>query len=558
MQNSCDLIIKNGNVVIPKVGIINTNIMIENGKIKDLNRSMDNISYTRSIDATGKYILPGLIDPHVHYGVYTSIEKAARTESKSAAIGGVTTMIRMLRLYNDYRSKIKEQIIASEKNHIIDYAIHPSILIDSHLDDIHYLVKKAGVNSFKIYLNLGANLNNIHMDLNPKEENVRSGKVEITDGFLEKTVQTVSSFNGILLVHAEDPQICFTEIKKEIIDNNQINKNVNNQKENLTTKENNNQDNIYVEKNDQLKRKQYKIITESSKKDNNNKLQSGTKNEYINKNNIKNSDKVHENKGTHEVNQISEEINLLKLWSQCRPYISEVKSIKKVGELGRKYNANIYFVHIGSGDAIDAIIHEREKGRCNLYIETCPHYLTHTYDFRDLRGKVVPPLRSKQDVQSIWYALRNGIIDTIGTDHVANKLSIKLNSKDDLLETLSGFPGIATMLPVLLNEGVNKGRINLERIAEVTSYNTARIFSLYPQKGTIQKESDADLVIVDLDLQKKVTPELLQSYSDYTIYDGWNLTGWPITTIMRGNVVMENFIVNESFYGYGKFIPRFK
>ena len=98
----------------------------------------------------------------------------------------------------------------------------------------------------------------------------------------------------------------------------------------------------------------------------------------------------------------------------------------------------------------------------------------------------------------------------------------------------------------------------MERIAEVTSYNTARIFSLYPQKGTIQKESDADLVIVDLDLQKKVTPELLQSYSDYTIYDGWNLTGWPITTIMRGNVVMENFIVNESFYGYGKFIPRFK
>ncbi|HJT84096.1 MAG TPA: amidohydrolase family protein [Nitrososphaeraceae archaeon] len=540
--------------MVPKAGIINTNIMIENGKIKNLTRSIDNISYTRSIDATGKYILPGLIDPHVHYGVYTSIEKAARTESKSAAIGGVTTMIRMLRLYSDYRSKIEEQITASEKNHIIDYTIHPSILIDSHLEDIPYLINKEGINSFKIYLNLGSHLNSIHMDLNPKEENVRSGIVEITDSFLEKTVQTISSFNGILLVHAEDPEICFKEIKKKIIDKNQYNKN-SNQKENLTKE--NNKDNISVEKNHQLKKQHHHLIkTNSSKKDNNN-FQSDTKKEFTSVN-IKNSDEVNENESSHEDNQISKEINLLKLWSQCRPYISEVKSIKRVGELGRKYNANIYFVHIGSSDAIDAIIHERERGRCNLYIETCPHYLTHTYDFHDLRGKVVPPLRSKHDVQSIWYALRNGIINTIGTDHVANKLSIKLTSNDDLLETLSGFPGIATMLPVLLNEGVNKGRITLERLAEVTSYNTARIFGLYPHKGTIQKESDADLVIVDLDLQKKVTPELLQSYSDYTIYDGWNLTGWPVTTIVRGEVVMENFLVNESFYGYGKFIPRFK
>jgi dihydropyrimidinase len=122
---------------------------------------------------------------------------------------------------------------------------------------------------------------------------------------------------------------------------------------------------------------------------------------------------------------------------------------------------------------------------------------------------------------------------------------------------LSGFPGVATMLPVLLNEGVNKGRINLEKLTEITSYNTARIFGLYPKKGTIHKESDADLVIVDLNLQKKVTPELLQSYSDYTIYDGWNLTGWPTTTIVRGNIVMENFLVDESYYGHGKFIQRF-
>ena len=545
MQNSCDLLIKNGSVVIPKVGITNTNIMIENGKIKDLSKSINNISYSKSIDATGKFILPGLIDPHVHYGVYTPIEHAAKTESKSAAIGGVTTMIRMLRLYSNYRNNIKKQIEASEKNHIIDFTIHCSILINQHLDDIPHLVRDIGINSFKVYMNLGSNLNNIHMDLNPMEEEIRSGKVEITDDFLEKIVKITSSFNSILLVHAEDPDICYTEIKKEIIDKDK-------NKNNKLTQENN--ENFIVPAGNQ----QQSIIGESIKKDNDFPSEKKLNNNNNNNNGIRHIKKDVSKREHKKENQILVETNLLKLWSRCRPSHSEVKSIKKMGELGRKYNSNIYFVHIGSSAAIDAIIHEKEQGRCNLYIETCPHYLTHTYEFNDLRGKVVPPLRSKHDVQSVWYALRNGIIDTIGTDHVANKLSFKLNPNSDLLESLSGFPGIATMLPVLLSEGVNKGRINLERVTEVTSYNTSRIFGLYPKKGSIQKESDADLVIVDLNLTKKVTPELLQSYSDYTIYDGWNLSGWPIATIVRGNVVMENFKVDETFYGYGKFLPKFK
>ncbi len=533
MQNSCDLLIKNGNVVIPKVGILNTNIMIENGKIKELSRSLNNISYSKSIDAIGKYILPGLIDPHVHYGVYTPIEEAARTESKSAAIGGVTTMIRMLRLYSDYRSNIKKQIDASLKNHIIDFSIHSSILLNQHLQDISYLIRETGINSFKVYMNLGSKLNQIHMDLNPGEKNIRSGKVEITDGFLNEIVKTTSFFNSMLLVHAEDAEICYNQIKKELIDNKKSNNNV----LLFETKENTRRatGNITLNEKSSIKENIGETTEEEQKKD-------------------RNTDKK---KIKAQKDQKLEE-NLLELWSRCRPIHSEVKSIQKIAELGRKYNSNIYFVHIGSSAAIDAIIQEKVKGQCNLYIETCPHYLTHTYNYNDLKGKVVPPLRSKHDLQSIWYALRNGIIDTIGTDHVANRLSLKLDRNGDLLESLSGFPGIATMLPVLLSEGVNKRRINLQRVTEVTSYNTSRIFGLYPQKGSIQKGSDADLVIVDLDLKKKVTPDLLQSYSDYTIYDGWELCGWPITTILRGKVIMENNFVDENSYGYGKFIQRFK
>jgi dihydropyrimidinase len=246
----------------------------------------------------------------------------------------------------------------------------------------------------------------------------------------------------------------------------------------------------------------------------------------------------------------------LKTWSDCRPSSSsEAESIRKIAIIGRKYSSNLYFVHIGSTAALEAILTEKEKGKSNLYIETCPHYLTHTTEFEKLTGKVVPPIRSKSDVQSMWSALRNGIIDTIGSDHVANRLSMKMGS-GDIWSALAGFPGIGTMLPVLLSNGVNENRINMEQIAETTSYNAARIFGMYPKKGTIRQKSDADLTIVDLELQQKVTPDLLESYSDYTIYDGWTLRGWPILTMVRGEVIMENGRINSESLGHGKFVSR--
>jgi dihydropyrimidinase len=124
----------------------------------------------------------------------------------------------------------------------------------------------------------------------------------------------------------------------------------------------------------------------------------------------------------------------------------------------------------------------------------------------------------------------------------------------DLWKSLAGFPGLATMLPVMLSEGVNKNRITLERVSEVCSYNTARIFGMYPKKGTIKCGSDADLTIVDMEKEQIVTPDLLQSYSDYTIYDGWKLRGWPIMTIVRGKIVMENGDVDPLSIGYGEHV----
>ena len=465
MENSCDILVTNALAVIPKVGIVDCNIAIEEGRIKTLKPSQNTSASTR-INALGKHILPGAIDPHVHYGVYTPIDEAGRTESRSAAVGGVTTMLRMLRLYDSDYSAVERQLQASVNAHYVDYAIHASILRKEQVKDIPYL-KKKGISSLKIYMNLGADLNHIYMDLEPGEHGVKDGEVNMDDFLLSAIVESGSKENMTILVHAEDPKLCAEGIRQG--------------------------------------------------------KEAGTSG--------------------------------LKAWSDCRPAQSEAQSILKVAALGRKFGANLYFVHIGSNVALDAILAERQKGNANYYIETCPQYLTHTFNFPSITGKVVPPIRSKSDLQSMWSALRNGIIDTVGTDHVANRLEIK-KGKGDLWSALAGFPGIATMLPVLLDQGVNANRIGIERVAEVTSYNSARIFGMYPRKGTIQQGSDADLVMVDMNVVQKVTPELLQSHSDYTIYDGWKMKGWPVLTMVRGRTVMEAGQVVQGAEGHGQFVAR--
>lgn len=472
MENDCDLLIYGAlGVVIPKAGVLQRDILIENGKIKDLRKDSTNVNASARVNASGRYIIPGVIDPHSHYGVFTPIEKAARTESKSAAVGGITSVIRMLRLDGSYR-KLGDQFLMSTKNHYIDYSIHASILTEEQAKEIPFLTNDMNISSYKIYMNLGNGYNRILMDLDPGNSELKEREVNMNDSLIDNILKSCSQENSTVIIHAEDPAICADSTSKQ------------------------------------------KLLDVSNKKE-----------------------------------------SYLQKWSDSRPPISESVSVSRIANLGRKYNSRLYFAHVGSTVALDAIIREKERGNLVTYVETCPHYLTHTTDFNSVKGKVVPPLRSKLDLKSMWYGLRNGIIDTVGTDHVANTMSLK-QGKGDLWTALSGFPGMGTMLPVLLSEGVNKDRITLERLVEVTSYSTARIFDMYPSKGTIMNGSDADLTIIDLEMEKTVTPDLLLSSSDYTIYDGWKLTGWPVTTIVRGVIVMNEGSVDEKTLGHGKLIRR--
>lgn len=454
------MLIRNAKVVIPGKGIVERNIAIKDGKVTSLTVDEHHDASIR-IDASNLYAIPGLIDPHVHYGVFTPIDLASESESKSAAVGGVTTMMRMLRLYARYTDKLAMHINAN--NHYVDYAYHTSILMQEHLEDeeLNHCIKH-GVTSFKLYMNLRGELGGIYMDIDPYSSTLNYAHVNTTEEIIEGAISKVSRLGCLTLVHAEDPDICYANMK---------------------------------------------ICREQG-------------------------------------------LEGLEAWHKARPSTAEYKAIKYLADLASKYDASLYIVHAGSSLALDAIRDAKASG-VKVYAETCPHYLTHTYEF-DLRGKVVPPLRSKEDVARVWGALSSGLIDCIGTDHVANRLGMKVT--DSVWSSLAGFPGLATMLPVLLSEGVNKGRITLEHLVRLTSLNTARIFGL-SSKGRIEHGYDADIVLVDMKKEQRVEHDRLYSYSDYSIYDGMLLKGWPVYTIVRGSIIMhDGDVVGKR--GYGRYIAR--
>lgn len=452
-----------GSHIVFQNQLVDRNIVIDDGKIVDITNDIPQSDL--KIKADGLVCLPGMIDPHIHYGVYSPIEEAAITESKVAAIGGVTTMMRMLRMGGSYKSNLAAHLAESSRAHYVDYSIHASILHQDQINEMEFC-KSKGITSFKIYMNLGEEVGHVYMDMQPGDKSLREGRVEMTTAMVEQIVQKAASLNCPVLVHAEDYHMCSCGIQ--------------------TAKE--------------------------------------------------------------------KKMDGLAAWSQSRPVESEVKSIKTISAIARKFGCTLYFVHIGSRAAIDAISEERKNGT-KIYVETCPHYLTLSHESqKGYLAKVMPPIRSSKDVESVWHEIQKNRMDTIGTDHVANRLKLKLGG-ENVWGALAGFPGMGTMLPILLSEGVNKGRITLQQLSDLTSLHTAQIFGMYPQKGIIQRGSDADIVLVDLKKDGKVSAHTIDGFSDYNVYENWNLKGWPVKTLVRGTLVADDFMIMTK-PGYGKFISR--
>ncbi|TCT04047.1 dihydroorotase [Paralcaligenes ureilyticus] len=242
----------------------------------------------------------------------------------------------------------------------------------------------------------------------------------------------------------------------------------------------------------------------------------------------------------------------LKDWSASKPAFTEAESCVRAMYFAEHLGARLYIPHISSRLALDEVRKWRQRYD-NVYVETCPHYLTHTED-ADLGslGKANPPFRTAQDVEAMWEGLRDGSIDVVASDHVPRKRATK---EKPLWLASQGFPGTATILPVLLHEGYHKGRLSLRRIAELLTAAPARIFNLAPYKGSLNVGAQADITLVDINRVRTVNPDELGSYSDYSLYEGQELKGWPVRTIVRGQTVMEDGkIIGQP--GYGHYLHR--
>ncbi|MEM2160602.1 MAG: dihydroorotase, partial [Candidatus Nitrosotenuis sp.] len=183
-----DCVIVDAKAITPK-GMIERNIVIDDGKIADF--TTDTPSCDKKIQGKGLVAIPGLIDTHVHYGVYSPIEEAAITESRAAALGGVTTMMRMLRLGHSYKTHLQDQLRASKSSHYVDYTIHATIFDEKQADEMQYCTEN-GITSFKLYMNLGGEIGHVYMDMDPGSSGLFDAQVQLEEPTIQKVCQNAA------------------------------------------------------------------------------------------------------------------------------------------------------------------------------------------------------------------------------------------------------------------------------------------------------------------------------------------------------------------------------
>jgi len=244
----------------------------------------------------------------------------------------------------------------------------------------------------------------------------------------------------------------------------------------------------------------------------------------------------------------------LKAFSAARPPLAERLAIAEAVLLAHATECPINLLHLSSREAVEAAIAARRTyPHLDIVCEVTLHHLTLTEETGGgVLGKVNPPLRTREDVEFLWQAIAHGHIDTVGSDHACLTRAMK---GEELWSALPGFGGTSLLYPIMLSEGYHKRGLPLERIAALVAKNPARAYGLWPQKGTIAVGSDADLTIVDLDEERVVTPEILNSAQDFTPFEGMRVKGWPLLTLLRGHVVFEQGrVIGQP--GIGRFIRR--
>jgi len=438
-----DLVIRNGLVVTPH-GVIRGGLAVRGEKILQVGADELLPGASLEVDAGGCYVLPGLIDPHIHIGGPKEEGAIAefRTESISAVVSGITTMMGFVGFGAPLEPRLPVYQRCKEigkQNSFVDFKFHAYLITEAHLEEIPDLIKE-GITSGKLLLGYS------------EEEAKRSGRHAISLGYTYKVMEILAGYGPpvLLQAHCEQPDII-------------------------------------------------SVITQQ--------LKAQGRTDFL-------------------------------AWTESRPSICETIHAFSLGLMSLETGCPFYIVHVSAKETVDVIRYLRRLG-AKIYAETCPHYLTLTRNTPlGVLAKMAPPLRDEADIEYLWQAVSDGTFDTIGSDHCVRQRREK--EEAGVWGGIPGVGGIGALLPLMMTEGVNKGRITIEQLVKLTSENAARIWGIYPKKGVLSPGADADITIVDPDQEWVISADNLKSVLDYSIYEGKAVKGKTIKTFLRGKLVAEN------------------
>lgn len=431
-----DLVIKGGIIVHPH-GFTSGDIFIRGGVIQRMGKG-DSSFAARVIDASGKLILPGMIDAHLHPAYVDDFDSL----SLSAAFGGVTTLIPFIRKGResnliDSLKYFREEAFSKS---FLDFGFHGELTSDDDLSGLIPECMKMGVTSFKMFMAYP-----------------RRGLMFHEDRLLA-AMEVLSDHGCLAMVHPENG-VAIDYLENRFISRGEVSP---------------------------------------------------------------------------------------QFFSKTRPNLLEAEAVYRAISLAKVAGCSLYLVHLSAKESMGPLRLLKDE---RVYAETCAQYLTLTDQEMITRGplaKIAPPLRDRQDIDALWSAVREGLIDTVGSDHAPYSPGMKAAHGRNIFDVPFGAPGVETTLPVLYHEGVNQGRITLCRLVQIMSERPAKIFGIYPKKGTIEIGSDADMVVFDPEWSWTIEAANQHSKANYSLFEGRNCMGRCITVIQRGRVIIQDLELKAS------------
>lgn len=435
-------------------------IFIEGETVSAIGKNL-NMKADQVIDASGKLVFPGGIDPHVHLdmpfmGTYSSDNY--ETGTRAALFGGTTMVIDFILQTQgkSLRSALDAWQGRSDGNALGDYSFHMAVtdFNDNTKNEIKEMIEKEGITSFKTFM-------------------AYKGALMIDDRQMVGLMNEVKKQGGMVTVHATNGDMIDFLVAK------------------------------------------------------------------------------HRAEG-----KLSPLYHYL-----SQPEITESEAAGRFVDMAYHTGVTSYIVHLTCEGALNQV-RDAAKRNQKVFVETCMQYLildASLYDkgFESAKWVMSPPLREKKDQETLWAGINQGLVNIVGTDHCPFNWEQKKMGENDFSKIPNGHPAIEHRMELLYSEGVRKGKISLNKYVEVTSTNAAKVFGMFPKKGSICIGSDADLVLFDPNEKHTISAKTHHHRCDYSGYEGWEVTGKCKTVILRGKVAIDNgkTMVEK---GYGKFIKRGK